>query len=333
MKGEMNQFAKYRFNPGTSKDAIVRPIGVEVMPDGSKLIHLGPVHGALPCNYVARLPELTRRTELKKRPMDIVNVVDVVEIDGVEKKEDSAMVQTRPVVKVHRKATVRIDLSKSQKRECFFLFYPEARNATGMEQGYPCIICKENLMYIDGTGSWNASHIRPIKHCPVKDPKYAIPTCTSCNGKMGVSKQYHINAFDMMVRYNYRDRIYPIAKVLRQRYDKNGLSVSEFVFQSYGRGSLNQEGLMDKYFIIHSKEVYEEISSREEQDLERERLRAIETQSAAIQEIHHQIKTLLLDVEKVRALERSTIMDMYRDLDAYRATRNTIFQDCNLFKE
>ena len=295
-----NIFERFRYQ---SRDPIVRPVGVDVLEDGSKLIHLGAVHGA------PSLPVLSR---FGKRKAVVVPT-------------------KKPVVRVKKKRTSRADLTKTQKREVFFLFYPEARNATGADKGYPCTICNENLMYLEGTGSWNASHIRPIRHCPVRDPKYALPTCTACNGKMGVNRQNHLNAFDMMIRYNYRKRIYPIAKALHQRYDKDELSVLEFVFQSYGRGTTNQEGHIDKTLIIRNKLVYEEIAEKEARDLENSRLRAVEERSSEIQEIHDQIRTLLLEVERVRTKERTAIMKMYKDLDTYKGVKNRVFNNCCLF--
>jgi hypothetical protein len=298
---DRNVFDKYRFNSST-RDSIVRPVGMDILEDGTKVIHLGAVHGA-----PVSLPVLSRRTPQKRPALSL-----------------------KPVVKVSRKRR-RADLTKNQKREVFFLFYSDARNATGVDKGYPCVICRENLMYLDGTGSWNASHIRPIRHCPVRDPKYALPTCTACNGKMGVNKQNHLNAFDMMIRYNYRARIYPIAKVLHQRYDKNGLSVLQFVFQSYGRGSINQDGHMDKTLIIRTNSVYEEIALREAEDLEEKRQRAVEKKSSEIQDIHEQIRALLLEVERVRTQERGAIMRMYKDLDIYKGVKQMVFDNCGLF--
>lgn len=225
----------------------------------------------------------------------------------------------------------RVDLSKTQKRESFFLFYPEARNAAGAEKGYPCIICNVNIMHINGTNSWNACHIKPIRNCPLKDPKYIIPACSACNGRMGLSDATQMNAFDMMIINNYAERIYPIVKVLHSRYADENTSVLSFVYETYGIPTRNFEGAYDPRLIIESPRVYEEIASNELEEKRSECERNIDEKTSQIHDIHEQIKKLLSKVEDVRVEERNAIKQSFQRVADYEAERAIIFKNSKLF--
>lgn len=230
-----------------------------------------------------------------------------------------------------RRKSTRADISKSQKKEVFFLFYPDARNTTGASKGYKCVICQENLMYMDVTNSWNASHIRPIKYCPLRDPKYVIPTCTSCNGRMGLLEKDQINAFDMMVRYNFRKRIYPIAKVLHHRYAAEGTSVLSFVHEIYGKATKNQEGVLDPRLIINDPAVYQEIADREAEERRDEGQEEVDRKTSQIHDLHEEIRQLLVQVEQVRTQEKGAMMRMFQNVLDYDNEKNKIFKACGVF--
>ena len=246
--------------------------------------------------------------------------------------------RTKPVINIKkrkkRKVGARADLTKAQKKEVFFLFYPEARNARGQDSSYPCIICQENMMVLDGTMSWNASHIRPIRHCPERDPRYAIPTCTSCNGKMGIGKESYKNSFDMMVRYGgrYKGRVYPIAKTLRERYDDKGLTVLQFVYENYGKATINQEGRLDSHLIISDAQVYHIISKYESREIKKEMELELHKKSEKIKEIHEKIKELLSKVEEIREEEKNALIKEHKSEQKYIEIREQVFDQSGLFE-
>lgn len=234
-----------------------------------------------------------------------------------KRKADFLELDETPVKSNVTQKRSRLDLSKKQKRESFFLFFPGARNNKEATNGFKCIICEENSMYLDVTNSWNAAHIRPIKHCPVRDARYVIPTCTSCNGRMGLSEVSQMNAFDMMVNFDYKDRIYPIAKVLHDRYAEEGVSVLSFIKETYGKPTENQHGIMDDTLIIESKIVYEEISNREVDEIRTNGQKNVDLKTMQIHSIHEEIRQLLEKVEEVRIEEKNALLTMFQNILNY----------------